>query len=237
MAQARSLDPSERLPWLTDTSRPQPRQPRRSPFPLVIALSAAGAIAFAGWSAIERSTAPAPAPVVPARTVPLPPPTLASPADAGPQAPSVSERQALRPAAEPVATRPAATRRAKAAALPAKSTARAKARTSDSPRGPAAAAPAYDSKAWNSGVRGRVIQLGAYRTSAQAQSEWRRVYGRYPLLRPLSPRVMKTRIRGRTYHRLQLGTFSHAHSELLCQRLRTLGEGCMVVGLPKRGRR
>ena len=236
MAQARSLDPSERLPWLTDSSRPQPRQSRRSPLPLVIALSAAGAIAFAGWSAIDRSTAPAPAPAMPARTVPLPPPTMASPADAEPQAPSVSEREALRPPAEPVATRPAATRRVEGAAARRKSTARAEAAASKTPA-PAAAAPTYDPKAWNSGVRGRVIQLGAFRTSAQAQSEWRRVYGRYPLLRPLSPRVLKTRIRGRPYYRLQLGTFSHAHSELLCQRLRTLGEGCMVLGLPKRGRR
>jgi cell division protein FtsN len=100
---------------------------------------------------------------------------------------------------------------------------------------PVTSAPPYDPRAWNSGVRGRIIQLGAFRTSAQANGEWNRVYYRYPLLRPLPPRVLKTKIRGRTYYRLQLGTFSQAHSELLCQRLRATGEGCIVLGL--RGRR
>lgn len=236
MAQARSVDPSERLPWLSDTSRPQPRQQRRSPVPLLIALSAAGAIAFAGWSAIERRTEPAPAPVLPARTVPLPPPSPSATAGAEPQAPTAAEREALEPAAEPAATRPAAPPPARAGQSKRKTAARAEPKRSQSARTPAAATPAYQPRAWNSGVRGRIIQLGAFQTSAQAQAEWRRVYARYPLLRPLSPRVLKSRVRGRTFYRLQLGTFSHAHSELLCQRLRTLGEGCMVLGLPRRGR-
>lgn len=237
MAQARSVDTSERLPWLSDTSRPQPRQPRRSPLPLLIAIAAAGAIAYAGWSAIERSVERAPEPVLPARTIPLPPPGPSAAAGAEPQAPTAAEREALQPAAEPAATRPAEPARAKALEEPRRKTAaRAQPRQSRPARAPAAEPPAYEPRAWNSGVRGRVIQLGAFRTSSQAQAEWRRVYARYPLLRPLSPRVLKSRVRGRTFYRLQLGTFSHAHSELLCQRLRTLGEGCMVLGLPRRGR-
>lgn len=238
MAQARSVDPSERLPWLSDTSRPQPRQPRRSQLPLLIAVSAAAAIAFAGWSAIERTVEPAPAPVPPARTVPLPPPSPSATAGAEPQAPTAAEREALQPAAEPAVTRPAEPPPAKASQEPRrKTTARAEPRQTRPARAPAAATPAYEPRVWNSGVRGRIIQLGAFRTSAQAQAEWRRVYSRYPLLRPLSPRVLKSRVRGRTLYRLQLGTFSHAHSELLCQRLRRLGEGCMVLGLPKRGQK
>lgn len=236
MAQARSVDPSERLPWLSDTSRPQPRQPRRSPFPLLIAMSAAAAIAFAGWSAIERSVEPVPAPAPPSTTVPLPPPSPSAASGSEPQAPTIAEREALQPAAGPVAARPAPPAAARAGQPKRKTAARAEPRQRQRARAPAAATPAYEPRAWNSGVRGRIIQLGAYRTSAQAQAEWRRVYSRYPLLRPLSPRVLKSRVRGRTYYRLQLGTFSHAHSELLCQRLRTLGEGCMVLGLPRRGR-
>lgn len=236
MAQARSLDPSERLPWLSDSSRPQPRQPRRSPIPLLIAVSAAGAIAFAGWTAIERGADPAPAPALPARTVPLPPPSESATSAAEPQAVTAAEREALQPAAEPVAARPAAPAPATAAEPRQRTDARAEPRRNRAASAPAAAGPAYQPRAWNSGVRGRIIQLGAFRTSAQAQAEWRRVYARYPLLRPLSPRVLKSRVRGKTVYRLQLGTFSHAHSELLCQRLRTLGEGCMVLGLPKRGR-
>ena len=147
---------------------------------------------------------------------------------AEPQAPVAAERDALRPApAEPAITARPKRRAARAAPQ----------RKATTPVAPAAkpAAATYDPRAWNSGVRGRIIQLGAFRTSAQAHGEWKRVYYRHALLRPLPPRVVKTKIRGRTYYRLQLGTFSQAHSELLCQRLRATGEGCIVLGL--RGRR
>ena len=36
---------------------------------------------------------------------------------------------------------------------------------------------------------------------------------------------------GRTYYRLQMGTTSQAHSEVLCQRMRVIGQSCIVVGL------
>ena len=37
---------------------------------------------------------------------------------------------------------------------------------------------------------------------------------------------------GRTYYRLQFGTSSQAHSAVLCQRMRTIGQSCVEVGLP-----
>ena len=239
MPQASSLHPSERLPWLSDPARPQPRQSRRSSFPLILALSAAGAIAFGGWALVERTSAPAP-PAAPLETVPLPAPQSTSPvADAQPQSPSVSEREALRPQVAERSVAPASTirpkRRTETVARARTAAGRKPAARAAAPRGNSAA-PAYNAGAWKSGVRGRIIQVGAYRTSADAQAQWKRVYYRYPLLRPLPPRVIKSKVRGRTYYRLQLGTFSQAHSELLCQRLRTLGEGCMVLGL-RRNRR
>jgi len=36
---------------------------------------------------------------------------------------------------------------------------------------------------------------------------------------------------GKTYYRLQMGTSSQAHSEVLCQRMRIIGQSCVVVGL------
>jgi hypothetical protein len=36
---------------------------------------------------------------------------------------------------------------------------------------------------------------------------------------------------GRTYYRLQFGTTSQAHSEVLCQRMKTIGQSCVVVDL------
>jgi hypothetical protein len=29
-----------------------------------------------------------------------------------------------------------------------------------------------------------------------------------------------------------MGTTSHAHSEVLCQRMRIIGQSCVVIGLP-----
>ena len=232
-------DPSERLPWLADPVRPQPRQPRRSWYPLIIAVSASAAIAYGGWTLGQRSNGPEPRIAEPARTVPLPEPRIASPSsDARPQAQSAGEREALNPSRDPIIAQPAErpASRTKPAERRSAPVRRAQAsRSADAPAS-ATAKPAYDPRAWASGVPGRVIQVGAFATRAQAQREWRRVYYRYPLLRPLSPRVLKSRIRGRTYFRLQLGTFSHAHSELLCQRLRRTGQGCIVLRLPARGR-
>lgn len=240
MARAQSWDPSERLPWLADTSRarPQPRQARRSWYPLVAAVSVAGAIAYGGWTAVERSRAPPPAPasVRSAETAPLSAPQAAVPQEARPQPPSASERAALRPAAEPTAAQrtvadPAPARRVKPATSSRRATARVAPKQRQRVQRRATAAPAYQPRAWSSGVRGRIIQVGAFATPAQAHREWNRVYYRHPLLRPLPPRVVRSNIRGRTYYRLQLGTFSHAHSELLCQRLRSAGEGCIVLGV------
>ena len=186
------------------------------------------ALAAGTWALIQQRPANEPLPVEPVQTVVLPLSAAPPEAVAEPQAPVAAERDALRPApAEPEVTARPKRRAARAAPQ----------RKATTPVAPAAkpAAATYDPRAWNSGVRGRIIQLGAFRTSAQAHGEWKRVYYRHALLRPLPPRVVKTKIRGRTYYRLQLGTFSQAHSELLCQRLRATGEGCIVLGL--RGRR
>jgi hypothetical protein len=223
--------PSERLPWLPNAA-PVSRPKRRRPWGPFAALAAAvGVVALSAWAWMERSPSGT-SRTEAIETVPLPPPASELQEVSTPEGPSVGERDALRPVSPPSAE-PVAAKRPKASPPP-RGAKRVKAKPSARP---AARAPSpYDPRAWRSGIPGRIIQLGAYRTSAQAQSEWRRVYARYPLLRPLSPRILKSRIRGSTYHRLQLGTFSQAHSELLCQRLRALGEGCTVLGLPRRGR-
>lgn len=251
MARAASFDPSDRLPWLSDPAPRAAPGPRRSRVPLLILAAAAGAAGAAGWTVLQRAIGPdsSPTQLGPVETVPLPPPVAAR----GPQ-PSpapVSESQALNPPAAPSprASAPTPPPKVRAAAATPRPKARprkaapASKRLSSKARAPATrparrvAGPAYDPRAWSSGVSGRIIQLGAFRTPAQANSQWNRVYYRYPLLRPLPPRVVRTNIRGKTYYRLQLGTFSHAHSELLCQRLRRIGEGCIVLGLNRRGRR
>ena len=228
MPDAVYADPSERLPWLPNAAPQTARPQSRSPAPLIAAAGVVVALAAGTWALIQQRPANEPMPVEPVQTVVLPLPAAPPEAVAEPQAPVAAERDALRPApAEPAITARPKRRAARAAPQ----------RKATTPVAPAAkpAAATYDPRAWNSGVRGRIIQLGAFRTSAQAHGEWKRVYYRNALLRPLPPRVVKTKIRGRTYYRLQLGTFSQAHSELLCQRLRATGEGCIVLGL--RGRR
>ena len=246
MTRAASFDPADRLPWLSDPApAPVAPAPKRSLIAFVVVAGLAAVAGATGWSALEPALQrEAPPPAVAERTVQLAPPVAAPQAAALERKPSapVSDVEALRLPAEPPvrAAAPAAPPKIKAE----RRAARARAGPAQGVRpaaGPKADAapvskPTYESRAWNSGIAGRIIQLGAFRTPAQADSQWNRVYYRYPLLRPLPPRVVKAAIRGRTYYRLQLGTFSHAHSELLCQRLRAIGEGCIVLGLKRQGR-
>jgi hypothetical protein len=40
-----------------------------------------------------------------------------------------------------------------------------------------------------------------------------------------------------TYYRLQFGTTSQAHSAVLCQRMRMIGQSCVVIGVQSGGER
>jgi hypothetical protein len=237
MADAALVDPSDRLPWLNDTKRAQPTPRRSWLVPAAAGLASGLALATAGWVLLDRGAAPQTEPVRTVERIALPAPQSSGSQDVEPQRASAAEREALEPVAEPTQPKRAAPaqkrRRTHAAQRPAKTEAaeREPAQTAANSAG-----PRYEPRAWQSGVPGRIIQVGAFRSPAQANAQWRRVYYRYPLLRPLPPRVVRTNVRGKTYYRLQLGTFSQAHSELLCQRLRAVGEGCIVLGLPKRVR-
>jgi len=87
---------------------------------------------------------------------------------------------------------------------------------------------------WESaGASGRMVRIGTYSSSGQAKRAWRRLVKVYPGMRRL--RAVVTDIpsarNGRTFYRLQFGTSSQAHSEVLCQRMRTIGQSCVVVDL------
>lgn len=258
MSRSASFDPSERLPWLSDPARPQPRQPRRSWLPLAFALSAAGAIAYGGWTMVERTSAPQPAPAVPAERVALPPPqavapsSATAPAETKPQPPTASEREALRPAATPAA-KPTATKsdrqsserqgRDSSANRTKQSATRSQPRSVQSAQVAAApprrmAAPTAQPRAlWPSqqtaGAGGRLVQIGAFGTRQQAKLGWRRMQRSYPAVGRLPAVVVEARnSRGRKFYRFQIGTTSHAHSEVLCQRMQAISYSCAVMGLP-----
>jgi hypothetical protein len=83
--------------------------------------------------------------------------------------------------------------------------------------------------------RGRVVQLGAFPSRAQAEATWQRVTRRYPYLatKPKMVNTVDVRAlgggRGTRMYRLQLGTSSQAQSAVICQQLERVGQSCVVV--------
>jgi hypothetical protein len=89
----------------------------------------------------------------------------------------------------------------------------------------------------SAGASGRLVQIGAFGSRHQAKLGWRRMVRSYPAVGRLRAVVVETRnSRGRRFYRFQIGTTSQAHSEVLCQRMRTIRFSCAVVGLPGRAK-
>lgn len=89
------------------------------------------------------------------------------------------------------------------------------------------------------GASGRMVRIGTFATRSQAKRGWSRIMRFYPGMSRLPALVVAQRsLRDRrTYYRLQMGTTSQAHSEVLCQRMRTIGQSCVVLDLPAGARR
>lgn len=250
---AEALRGDDRLPWL---DAPRPASPARAaskargPLIALLGLFLAGGIAVMAFLA-GRSTAPPPEPLV---TAILPPPAAPSQAPP-PTAAPVPEPQAApliappAPAAVPLPPTPAPAVRAtppKPRPIPPKASVRQarpqrQARTIvapavDRPRpAPIVRAAPPLRAVWPArpfaGPRGRVIQLGAYRTQPLADAAWWRVARAYPYLATL-PRsvsaVGPTPGRAR-YYRVRLAAGSNREARALCRNLRRVGRGCMIV--------
>jgi hypothetical protein len=229
----------ERLPWLTDDVR----RPRRSAN-WVVAFLAASAVAIIAalsfWLGMNGVLTPKPTvPVQPETRVDLPPaanplsdPALIQPEPAMPQvepAPvpaSVVIRQqeevriasATRERKVVHRERRANGTRAEAAAA-SKKTSEKKAVTYSNP--------------WKSdGVSGRMVRIGAYGSLEKGKKAWSQLAQLSPSFKRLPAVVTDLPSRnGRIYYWLQVGTTSQAHSEVLCQRMRAIGQSCLVVDL------
>jgi len=246
MADGRPAYDPDRLPWLTDTRRSRPK----SDSTWLLAWGLAATLLIAGvsyWAGMKSITDPGAFPEFgrtqpPAATVRLPEPSVVPPRveevlpppaeDVEP----VSEAPPVQlPRAEPV--RPSKTSadrpKAKAAAAPRK----ARARPAATKKRPAARRPAQ-LQPWpaevSAGAYGRVARIGTFSSRLQAKRGWRQIVRHYPGMRRLKAVVapVPSLRNGRTYYRLQFGTTSQAHSEVLCQRMRIIGQSCTVVGLP-----
>ncbi len=244
-----ALDP-DRLPWLADTQRRRRGGASTSLFAwaLFATLLVAGVSYWMGMKSVSEPDAfdlapPSP----PAATVRLPEPVVVPP-------PVQEVRPAPAPEVKPVADpapvaipKPEPVRAAKAE--PSRRSA-AKAKTTAAPRKSRARAAPVKKKAvarrparlraWpasqSAGAYGRMVRVGTFYSRRQAKQGWARIVRVYPGMRNLRAVVAPSPSlrNGRTFYRLQFGTTSQAHSTVLCQRMRIVGQSCVVVGLPPR---
>jgi hypothetical protein len=86
---------------------------------------------------------------------------------------------------------------------------------------------------WKStGVSGRMVRVGAYSSMEKGKDAWSRLAQLSPAIKQLPAVVTDIPSpTGRTLYWLQIGTTSQAHSEVLCQRMRAMGQRCVVVDL------
>ncbi|MES2146876.1 MAG: hypothetical protein V4491_03390 [Pseudomonadota bacterium] len=235
MSDSRAAAAIDRLPWLQDEPSRAPRNdlPGLWRWSIPALLLVAGISFWLGSRTVTQFEFGDPAAEhsatrPPATTVTLP----------EPQVPVVTEQPSA--IAEAAVAPPAPAARA---APPAVRHGRAVTRRS---AGPKAIAPASPKKAasgpakveyWparkSTGASGRLVRIGTFESAAQAKTGWRKVMGIYPGMSRIKTVVVPLRSlrNGRTYYRLQMGTTSQAHSEVLCQRMRVIGQSCIVVGL------
>ena len=226
---------AERLPWLTDD---KPRRNGRGPGLIVAGTLATLLVAGASyWLGMQTAPADEPAAIAPSTTINLPEPVV-GPAEEIRAEPTIEDAQPQRmivPEAEPqravpVIDRPAAKPvRARRKPAPAKKVVVRRA-------APKKAAL----KPWPvrqvDGASGRMVRIGTFASPRQAKRGWWKVVGTYPGMKRIPALVVPVQSlrNGQTYYRLQMGTTSQAHSEVLCQRMRIVGQSCVVIGLPVR---
>ena len=239
MADGHAAHDPDRLPWLADT-----RISRRSgDSALLLAWAAAATLLVAGvsyWMGMQSIAGPEPFEVAdqssPAATVRLPEPAAVPPRVEEVLPPPAPE---VRPVIEPVPpiAAPEPVRAQRASAPKAKAAAAAPVKKKAVEKKAAAARPAQ-LEAWpasrSAGAQGRLVRIGTFASRRQAKQGWSRIVRVYPGMGRLRAVVVPSRSlrNGRTFYRLQFGTTSQAHSEVLCQRMRIVALSCVTVGLP-----
>ena len=87
---------------------------------------------------------------------------------------------------------------------------------------------------WDSSeASGRMVRVGTYANLRQGKQAWSRLAKVFPGMKKLPAVVtdIPSQRNGKVYYRLQIGTTSQAHSEVLCQRMKAIGQSCVVVDL------
>ena len=217
----------DRLPWLADEVVPRNKVFRWWMLPAVLALGAI-VFGFSYWfgvkttqfappaeTAANQVTEPLPAPAVePVRVPEIEPAPLPAPV-------VVRQQQEVR-IAIPRPERRAVARKPAEASVTAE------------PKAAEAHKPLTFSNPWESaGASGRMVRVGTYASLKQGKQAWSRLAKVYPAMKKLPAVVtdLPSARNGRVYYRLQIGTTSQAHSEVLCQRMKAIGQSCVVVDL------
>ena len=227
----------ERLPWLTDDVR---RRPKKRSANWVVAFLAASAVAIIAalsfWLGMNGALAPKPAvQTQPETRVDLPAADpLSEPAPIQPE--PVMPRVEPAPLPAPVVIRQQEEVRIASASRRRGVVHRAK---TTCPKAAAAAKKVPEKKTvaysnpWKSdGVSGRMVRIGAYGSLEKGKKAWSQLAQLSPSFKRLPAVVTDLPSRtGRIYYWLQVGTTSQAHSEVLCQRMRSIGQSCLVVDL------
>ena len=234
----------ERLPWLTDDVRRRRPKPRRSAN-WVVAFLAASAVAviaaFSFWLGMNGALAPTSA-VQQETTVDLPPAASALPdavlVEPEPAMPQVEAA----PVPAPVVIRQQEEVRIAHMPRERKVVHRAKATlakaTIAAKKVPEKKKVTYSNPWKSEGVSGRMVRIGAYGSLEKGKKAWAQIAQLSPSFKRLPAVVTDLPSRtGRIYYWLQVGTTSQAHSEVLCQRMRAIGQSCLVVDLAGAARR
>ena len=251
MADGHAAYDPDRLPWLADSRRARPSGGSTSLvlWALFATLLVAGVSYWMGMQSVREPVAVSEAPrqSSPAATVRLPEAVAQPPKPQEVRPPPLPE---VRPAAEPAPVKiervdpvrdakPKASPRTKpsvkkAVAAPRK----ARARPKPAVKKTVVATRPARLQAWpadqSAGAYGRAVRVGTFASRRQAKQGWARIVRVYPGIRRLKAVVVPNpSLRtGQTLYRLQFGTTSQAHSAVLCQRMRIVGQSCVVVGLP-----
>jgi hypothetical protein len=253
MSDSRAATGFDRLPWLADEPAPKAAPAKRGGRDLIgWAVAAALLVAGASFWLGTRSEAPEPPRTAkpPAATIPLPALEPAQPQEVrtAPQpqvravpVPEVRPTPApqVRFAAPPMRRAPAQeTTKAAQTQLNAVSEAPSAERKAPAAApAPAPVARPVPLRPWQprvvAGAAGRLVQVGAFGSVAQAKQGWRYMVRAYPGMARLPAVVRPDRnSKGRIFYRFRVGTTSQAHSEVMCQRMQKIRLSCAVVGLP-----
>jgi hypothetical protein len=236
----------ESLPWLEDEppARAVPAARRTStkalwPWYLLFLLLIAAVVTGAWWLSTGKEAAPPTLPAEQSLPIPVNP---SEPAPAAPVEPLTEDTPTVSadPAAQ-IRTEPPRTSTRTVQRPSQRVTEAARSRRgifpADEPSAdaPPVAGPAPIILYHPQPNRGRVVQLGAFPTRAQADDSWKRIARRYPYLATKPKMVNTVDVRalggGRPtrMYRLQLGTSSQAQSVVICQQLDRAGHSCVVV--------